>query len=195
VTICYLIALFCFNLITQSNNPGLNYHHCYTANCQLCVRCLVSPVEEVSIISFSDQQISETCTNSSQRSRPHPCMADPILHSTHQQFIYLGVAPSTQLTYQSGMSSFHNFCSIDGIPSSPASTLTVQFFCAYSASRVSYKTIKVYLAGIRLTHLEQGHPDPTNSESLPLLIRRIRRHQGESSRNRLPITISVLHTA
>jgi len=50
----------------------------------------------------------------------------------------------------------------------------------------------VYLAGIRLAHLERGHADPTNNEPLRLLIRGIRRLQGESPRHRLPITIAVL---
>jgi len=81
-------------------------------------------------------------------------MADPNLHSTLQHFIYLGVAPSTRLTYQSGTSSFLKFCTIYSIPPYPTSTLTLQFFCAHFALHVSYKTIKVYLAGIRLAHLE-----------------------------------------
>ena len=69
-----------------------------------------------------------------QESRPHPCMADPILRSTLQQLIYLEVASSTCFTYR------HPFRTYN-IPPYPASPLTLQFFCAYSASLVSYKTI------------------------------------------------------
>ena len=51
-----------------------------------------------------------------------------------------------------------------------------------------------YLAGIRLTHLELGLSDPTSDECLRLVVRGIRRFQGDSTRPRLPITIDLLHT-
>ena len=62
------------------------------------------------------------------------------------------------------------------------------------AQRDSYKTIKVYLAGIRLAHFERGYSDPTSNEPLSLMIRGVRRFQGESSHQRLPITINLLRT-
>ena len=67
-------------------------------------------------------------------------------------------------------------------------------FCADLARRVSYKSIKVHLTGIRLARLESGYPDPTTDEPLRLVIRGIQRLQGESPRQRLPITINILHT-
>ena len=121
-------------------------------------------------------------------------MANPILSTSLQQFIYLGVAPSTRHTYNSGINSFLQFCSHFSITPYPASSLTLQFFCSNLARRVSYKTIKVYLAGIRLAHLELGYSDPTSDEPLRLVIRGIRRWQGESPRQRLPITINLLRT-
>ena len=62
------------------------------------------------------------------------------------------------------------------------------------ASQVSYKTIKVYLAGIRLEHLERGLEDPTKDELLHLLCTGIKRSQGVSKPKQLPITINVLQT-
>ena len=62
------------------------------------------------------------------------------------------------------------------------------------ACQVSYKTIKVYLAGIRLGHVERGFEDPTEDELLHLLRTSIKRSQGVSSHTRLPITITVLQT-
>ena len=121
-------------------------------------------------------------------------MADPILLRSLQQFVYLGVAPSTRQTYTSGVNSYLQFCSRFNITPYPASSLILQFFCADLARRVSYKSIKVHLAGIRLAHLESGYPDPTTDEPLRLVIRGIQRLQGESPRQRLPITINILHT-
>ena len=62
------------------------------------------------------------------------------------------------------------------------------------ARQVSYKTIKVYLAGICLEHLERGFEDPTKDELLHLLCTGIKRSQGAQTRTRLPITITILQT-
>ena len=63
----------------------------------------------------------------------------------------------------------------------------------YSRSqRISYKTLKVYLSGIRIAHLEQGFPNPTDSALLHLVCRGIHRWQGESQSTRLSITINLL---
>ena len=73
----------------------------------------------------------------------------------------------------------------------PASSLTLEYFCIQASQQVSYKTLKVYLSGIRLAHTEWGLPDPTDSHSLHLVCRGIRRQEGESQRTRLPITINI----
>ena len=59
---------------------------------------------------------------------------------------------------------------------------------------MSYKTIKVYLAAIRLLHIEHNMPDPTDDNLLHLVCRGIRRLQGDSQRTLLPITINILDT-
>ena len=105
---------------------------------------------------------------------------------------YLGVAPSTRRTYQSGLNAFDTFCTRFGIPPFPASSLTLEYFCVEASQRISYKTLKVYLSGIRLAHLERGFSDPTDSASLHLVCRGIRRQQGDNQRTRLPITINLL---
>ena len=55
----------------------------------------------------------------------------------------------------------------------PDTILTLLFFCAHLVTTVSYKTIKVYLVGLQLAHLERGQSNPTNNEFLYLLIRGI----------------------
>ena len=105
------------------------------------------------------------------------------------------MAPSTRRVYQSGLRSFYDFCEKYRIHPLPASSLTLQFFCVEVSSHVSYKTLKVYLSGIRLAHLEHGFRDPTNDEVLHLVCRGIRRLLGgDNCRNRCPITINLLRT-
>ena len=67
----------------------------------------------------------------------------------------------------------------------------------FLCSRISTCVIQnryVYLAAIRLLHIEHNMPDPTDDHLLHLECRGIHRLQGNSQRIRLPITIIVLHT-
>ena len=121
-------------------------------------------------------------------------MANAILHRRLLQCRHHGIALSTRRAYQSGRRAFLSFCSKFSISPLPASSLTLQYFCANISQHVSYKTIKVYLAGIRLTHIEHGLPDPTDDSPLQLVCRGIRRQQGDQQRTRLPITVNYLRT-
>ena len=102
--------------------------------------------------------------------RSHPCMAHSVLDRLLVLYQSLGVAPSTRRTYKTGVRSYLLFCDQFTIPPFPASSLTLCYFCSYIASHVSHKTIKVYLSGIRLEHLERG-------ELLCLLCKGIKRSQ------------------
>ena len=102
---------------------------------------------------IADIPFSSSSSRGSTISRSHLCMTNPILLRSLQQFVYLGVAPSTCQMYTSGVNLYLQFCSLFNITPYPASSLTLQFFCADLARRVSYKSIKVYLTGIRLAHL------------------------------------------
>ena len=96
--------------------------------------------------------------------------------------------------YQSGITAFYKFCNKFNINPLPASSITLQFFCVDISAHTSYKTLKVYLAAIRLVHLEHGLDDPTNDHLLHLVCRGIRRLQGDNTRPQLPITINLLRT-
>ena len=105
------------------------------------------------------------------------------------------MATSTRRTYRSGISAFRTFCRERGIPLLPASELTLRYFCAHLSQSVTYATIKVYLAGIRLLHLEHGFTDPMKDRPLlDYLCSGIRRSGKSNSRSRLPITVAHLHT-
>ena len=72
--------------------------------------------------------------------------------------------------------------------------MSLQYFCAEQSELVSYKTIKVYLAAVRLYHIEHGAPDPTADDLLQLVCRGIRRIQGDNQRTRLPVTVNVMRS-
>jgi len=75
-----------------------------------------------------------------------------------------------------------------------ASSLTLQYSYAHGSQSVSYKTIKIYLAAIRLHHIEHSMPDPTTDDLLHLVCRGIRCLQDDRQRICLPIIINLLHT-
>ena len=63
-------------------------------------------------------------------------------------------------------------------PTLPIPPERLQLFAAYLANSVSHKTIKVYIAGLRLGHILRGLPDPTQDPVLAYTIRGIKRQQG-----------------
>ncbi len=92
-----------------------------------------------------------------------------------------------------GVSAYLRFCKCQHIPPLPASELTLRYFCAHISKRLSSQTIKVYLAGIRLYHLEHGYSDPTtDTPLLSYLCTGIRRSLRKKARTRSPITFSNL---
>ena len=104
-------------------------------------------------------------------------MAYSDLHDRLLQCRYHGIAESTRRTYQSGLKKFGSFCGQHAFTPAPASSLTLQYFCAYESQSVSHKTIKVYLAAIRLHHIENNMLDPTDDNFLHLVCRGTRRLQ------------------
>ena len=88
------------------------------------------------------------------------------------------------------MAAYLTFCQKYAFKPLPASELTLRYFCTELSQSVSYATIKVYLAGIRLFHIENHVEDPTkDAHLLKYLCKAIRRHTGDNRANRHPITL------
>ena len=103
------------------------------------------------------------------------------------------IADSTRRSYQAGTRRYSPFCASMRWQSFPATETTLCFFAAYLADQVSVKTIKLYFAGIRFAHTENSLPDPfQEAPPLHLLLHGIKRTVGLSSRQRLPITMTLL---
>ena len=82
------------------------------------------------------------------------------------------------------------------IPPLPASEETISLFISYlGMEKVSYKTIKSYLAAVRHLHISSGLSFVGVSPRSHLLIRGIKRTQGDVMvKPRLPITPSILRS-
>ena len=75
-------------------------------------------------------------------------MVDPTLEGLLSHYQSLGVTQSTRKTYQTVDRALQQFCTHYAIATFPAPPLTLYYFCFYMASQVSYKTTKLYLAGV-----------------------------------------------
>ena len=111
------------------------------------------------------------------------------------QFHAAALAPSTLSSYSSGVRSYQLFCLHAGLVSFPPSELTLQRYASSLGNRVSYSTIKVYLAGVQYTSIMMGyHIALSDMPQLHYLLRGIRRAQGATFRRprRQPITYVLL---
>ena len=95
------------------------------------------------------------------------------------------LAPSTRKTYATAQRKFVNFClqlghlHLSGSPCPVMNGLCVS--ATFLARFVHHLTIKVYLSGVRMLHVEQGFPDPVqNCLRWQRVVRRIKRSQGSS---------------
>ena len=139
-----------------------------------------SNIADGTYMSLLGRPLQETCSGSCNNTRHHLCMANPSFHNCLMQLRYVSwCSESTSRTYQSGLIAYTSFCFHFNINHLPATSLTLQYFCADKSQSISYQTLKVYLAAIRLMHIEHELPDPTMDQTLLLVCRGIRRHQKE----------------
>lgn len=117
-----------------------------------------------------------------------------------REFLLQGLAPSTRRSYASAQRKFVEFCHqlgqvhASGSPC-PADEWTLCLFVSYLAESIHHTSIKVYLSAVRALHIEQGFPDPLVAcPRLQRVVRGIKRSQGSSNRERLPVTDSVMLT-
>ena len=111
----------------------------------------------------------------------------------------MSVAASTKQTYSAGEKRFIAFCNLyrpqqaERCLPLPASEGTLIKFSAYLAKSIKHSSIKNYLAAVRHFHIRYGFKlNFQKMLRLQLVLRGIKRSQGDQIRVRLPITIHHL---
>lgn len=75
----------------------------------------------------------------------------------------------------------------------PADERTLCLFTTHLSNSIRHQSIKVYLSAVRALHIEQGFSDPlVNCQRLQQVIRGIKRSQGSTTSQRLPVTDSLM---
>lgn len=109
-----------------------------------------------------------------------------------------GLANSTHRAYQSAQKRYLTFCRAEGLRAVPAAESTLSKFASSLArEKLKHRTIKSYLSGVRYLHIAEGEGDPFLKplHRLEYTLRGIKRCEaeaGEKSRERLPISPTIL---
>ena len=107
----------------------------------------------------------------------------------------MALAQRSKKTYSSGMRQFLNFCSQMSIsPPLPINEDILISFSVALARSVRYSTIKNYLSAVKNYHSSHGYElQVSNFLRLRLILRGIKRSQGQQSKVRRPITLQLLN--
>ena len=147
--------------------------------------------------SFPVSKVPNASTSSRCRPSRNPSNHVATLRDDIQQYIQLSIAISTQQTYSAGEKRFIDFIQLYQPRGPrhllPASEDVLVQFSAYLAKSIKHSSIKNYLAAVRHLHIRNGFKlDFNKMLRLQLVLRGIKRSQGESIRVRLPITVHHL---
>ena len=83
------------------------------------------------------------------------------LHAHAKRLVRAGVRPSTARTDNSAQKRYMDFCSQYGLLALPADENTLLLYIAYlNSCGLCAGTVRVYLAGIRSLHIEEGLGNP-----------------------------------
>ena len=100
---------------------------------------------------------------------------------------------SRLLSYASVQRKFLELCQWINAAPLPVSEWTLMLFCAHLSKTIKAASIKVYLSGVRSLHIENGFTNPlSNCLRLERVLWGIKRCQGLSKREWLPVTLTVL---
>ena len=106
-------------------------------------------------------------------------------------------AQSTAATYKSQFRVYLRFCPFFGYTPVPGRTIHILRYILFLARTLSTINIPNYLNVVRLLHLQFGYPNPLEEplfkHQKALLMRGIKRLNGDSVSQKLPITPEVLY--
>lgn len=88
---------------------------------------------------------------------------------------------------------FLRFCLHFGCTPVPAAPQTIIYYTVFLARSLSPSSIPGYLNIIKLMHAEQGLPDPLDNWELHSVNKGINRCLGRPPKQKLPITVHILH--
>lgn len=102
-------------------------------------------------------------------------------------------AASTWKTYSAQLSAYLDFCEKLDISVALISQLDLGRYIAILSRRLSFSSIRQYLNIVRLIHLDSGFKNPLEQNwYVSSILKGVRRVKGDSSLQKLPITLDIL---
>ena len=103
------------------------------------------------------------------------------------------LASSTKETYRTQLKSYLSFCELLCFPPLPVSNQVLLRYVAYLSTRLSYSSIRQYLAVLRYISLEAGLPNPLCDDwLLTTLLKGLKREIGNQVTKKSPVTPELL---
>ena len=125
-----------------------------------------------------------------------PMVRQNLMTSLDQEVSTLRVltfSESTRRTYMSQQLLYPRFCAGLNIPLVPISSCNLGRYIAFLGSRLCYSSVRQYLNIVRIMHLEAGYGNPLSDNwYVASILKGLRRHKGDGSKQKLPITVAVL---
>ena len=137
--------------------------------------------------------ISEPIHNTRGGLAHHSLRAWMRLNTEKEELVQSSLAASTKRTYNTGVRQYRSFCAQFAFPPLPLREAIIENFATLLASRVGFKTIKVYLHGVQFFSHSRGLPERISSMvKLGYVLRGLRRREGSSHSRRTRKAISIL---
>ena len=135
--------------------------------------------------------LSSTSSSVQCISRPHPSLPTHSLSGEAQFYLGMALSQNTKKSYSSGMRQFYSYCSQTGLtPTFPINEGILINFSVCMARSVQHSTTKNYLSAIKHYHSSHGYQLDLFLR-LQLILRGIKRSQGDNSKTRRPITLHI----
>ena len=112
-----------------------------------------------------------------------------------KQYESAALALTSRCIYQVGLRHYGHFCKTSGLKAYPVSQDTLKLFITRLAEQMSFKTLKLYLAVVKLNNIELGYKYKVDKMAqLHLLLRGIKLTLGNKGKRkqRLSVTLSLL---
>ena len=102
-------------------------------------------------------------------------------------------AASTSKTYSTQLTTYMKFCAEMNIKLVPLSQENLGRYIAFLSRRLCFNSVRQYLNIVRLVHLEANFNNPLeNNWYVTSILKGVRRVKGDSSVQKLPITLDIL---
>ena len=104
-------------------------------------------------------------------------------------------AASTNRTYMAQKLVYFEFCNKMTIQPTPLSQHDLGRYIAYLSRKLCFTSVRQYLNVVRILHIEAGLPNPLeNNWYVSSILKGVRRVKGDTTKQKLPITLDILRT-